>query len=428
MKHLTYYAPEKIVMPAYKRAEYLSGAGRKNATIFHNIIFINASYLSIEEFIKSFNDIDKPDYLNPDYKDKIVQAYWENQREFPNEDLMCFNQDIYYFEKALAAKYTKNEEMLTLFSQDNDFMIREILASRKDLPKHIVDKLITDPATSVRMFIIASDCPLSKEQVKLFAKDCNRDVVLALFANQKIKIDDEIIDYFVKYGSLEIKKRVVEGYRHSLTNEQIEYLLLPANNNIEIKCLLAMLYDLSEKTLLDLLKINQIQLLRQIAYRKDLTLPMVMMLIAKNNDSLNLDLVSNKSLLRNYPQMYQDLVSKVLQDSSYNITKQALQYYIRNLINNFKLPNNVLVHLTELNYKNTDCELANLILQIPNIPQYMVERVAFDSAINYLFEINYKGSQEYYTVGVSTPYFKLVLKIKDYVQKSGYVQSRPRFC
>lgn len=42
-----------------------------------------------------------------------------------------------------------------------------------------------------------------------------------------------------------------------------------------------MLYDLSEKTLLDLLKINQIQLLRQIAYRKDLTLPMVMMLIAK---------------------------------------------------------------------------------------------------------------------------------------------------
>jgi hypothetical protein len=206
MKHITYYAPEKIVMPAYKRAEYLSGAGRKNATIFHNIIFINASYLSIEEFINSFNDIDKPDYLNPDYKDKIVQAYWENQREFPNEDLMCFNQDIYYFEKALAAKYTKNEEMLTLFSQDNDFMIREILASRKDLPKHIVDKLITDPATSVRMFIIASDCPLSKEQVKLFAKDCNRDVVLALFANQKIKIDDEIIDYFVKYGSLEIKK------------------------------------------------------------------------------------------------------------------------------------------------------------------------------------------------------------------------------
>lgn len=414
-------------MPAYKRAEYLSGAGRKNAIIFHNIIFINTSYLSIEEFINSFNDIDEPDYLNPDYKEKIVQAYWENQREFPNEDLMCFNQDIYYFEKALAAKYTKNEEMLTLFSQDNDFMIREILASRKDLPEHIVDKLITDPTTSVRRFIIGSDCPLSKEQVKLFAKERNRDVVLDLFANQKIKIDDELIDYFVKYGSLEIKKRVVESYRHSLTNEQIEYLLLPANNNIEIKCLLAMLYDLSEKTLLDLLKTNQIQLLKQIAYRDDLTLPMVMMLIEKNNDSLNLDLVCNKSLLRNHPQIYQDLVFKVLQDSSHNIIKQALQYYIRNLINDFKLPNNVLIHLAELNYKNTDCELANLILQIPNIPQYMVERVAFDGAINYLFEINYKGRKKYYTVGANTPYFRLALKIKNYVQKSGYVQSIPRF-
>jgi hypothetical protein len=179
-----------------------------------------------------------------------------------------------------------------------------------------------------------------------------------------------------------------------------------------------MLYDLSEKTLLDLLKINQIQLLRQIAYRKDLTLPMVMMLIAKNNDSLNLDLVSNKSLLRNYPQMYQDLVSKVLQDSSYNITKQALQYYIRNLINNFKLPNNVLVHLTELNYKNSDCELANLILQIPNIPQYIAECVMFGGAINCLFESKYKDIKADYVVGKNTPSFKIALMIKDYVQKA----------
>lgn len=420
MRHITYWTNE-IFIPAYKRAEYLAGIGRKDATIFHNIIAVNASHLSIEEFINSFNDIDEPDYLNPDYKEKIVQAYWENQREFPNEDLMCFNRDISYFEKALATKYTKNEEMLTFLSQD-DFMIREILASRKDLPKHIVDKLITDPAISVRRLIIASDCPLSKEQVKLFAKEHNRDVVLDLFANQKIKIDDELIDYFVKYGSLEIKKRVVEGYRHSLTNEQIEYLLLPANNNIEIKCLLAMLYDLSEKTLFDLLKTNQIQLLRHIPYRDDLTIPMVMMLIAKNNDSLNLDLARNKSLLRIHPKIYQDLVFRVLQDSSHNIIKQALQYYIRNLINDFSLPNNVLVHLTELNYKNTDCELANLILQIPNIPQYMVERVAFDSSINHLIEFDYNYGEEYDMVGIHTPYFHLVLMIKDYVQKVGYAR------
>lgn len=417
MKHITY-------MPSNDGYDYFCGS--KDAQIFHNIIVVNFCALELDEFKNSFNDINDPEYLNSDYKEKIVQAYLENQREFPNEDLMYFDRDLSDFEKILVLKYSKNEKMIELLSQDEKHSIREVAAFRKDLPKHIVDNLIVDPVASVRESVIVSGRPLSKDQLKLFAKDTDNNIARVLFSSQNINIDDELIDYFVKYGSLEIKERLVECH-YPLTDEQIEYLFLPIHSNIDIKCSLVMLYDLSEKTLFNLLKTNQIQLLKQIAYRDDLTIPMVMMLIAKNNDSLNLDLVSNKSLLRNYPQMYQDLVSKVLQDSSYNITKQALQYYIRNLINNFKLPNNVLVHLTELNYKNTDCELANLILQIPNIPQYMVERVAFDSAINYLFEINYKGSQEYYTVGVNTPYFNLALKIKDYVQKSGYVQPRPRF-
>lgn len=411
------YRPNENFIPAYKRAEYLAGIGRKDATIFHNIIAVNASHLSIEEFINSFNDIDKSDYLNPDYKDKIVQAYWENQREFPNEDLICFNQDISYFEKALAAKYTKNEEMITHFSQDDDFMIREILASRKDLPDHIVNKLITDPVPSVREFIIVGDCPLSKEQVKLFAKDNKRDVVLALFANSKIKIDDELIDYFVKYGSMTIKERLVDG-NYSLTDEQIEHLFLPTHSNIDIKCSLVMLYKLSEKILLNVLKTDQIQLLRQIAYRDDLTIPMVMTLLEKDNDSLKLDLVRNKSLLRTYPQIYQDLVSKVLQDSSHNVTIQALQYYIHNLINDFKLSNDVLAHLAESNYKNTNSELTNLILQLPNIPQYIAECVMFEGAINCLFESKYKDIKADYVVGKNTPSFKIALMIKDYVQKA----------
>ena len=71
--------------------------------------------------------------------------------------------------------------------------------------------------------------------------------------------------------------------------------------------------------------------------------------------------------------------------------------------------------------------LADYLLQLPNIPQSMVERIAFDSAINYLFDVNYNGKKEYYTVGVNTPYFKLALKIKDYVANAGYVQSIPRF-
>lgn len=418
MKHIIYN-------PSNEGYDYFNGS--KDAQIFHNIIVVNFCVLELDEFKNSFNDINDPEYLNSDYKEKIVQAYWENQREFPNEDLMYFDRELSDFEKILVLKYSKNEKMIELLSQDEKHSIREVAAFRKDLPKHIVDNLIVDLVASVRESVIVNDyCPLSKEQVKLFAKETDCNIVRILFANQKIKIDDELIDYFIKYGSLAIKERLVECH-YPLTDEQIEYLFLPIHSNIDIKCSLVNFYKLSEKTLFKLLKTDQIQLLRQIAYRDDLTVPMVMMLIAKNNDSLNLDLVRNKSLLRNYPQMYQDLVSKVLQDSSHNIIKQALQYYIQNLINNFKLPNNVLVHLVEFNYKNGDMALANYILQIPDIPQSMVERVAFDSAINYLFEINYRGSKEYYTVGVNTPYFKLALKIKNYVQKSGYVQPRPRF-
>lgn len=415
------YSSNEIFIPTYKRAEYLAGIGRKDATIFHNIIAINASHLSIEEFINSFNDIDKSDYLNPDYKDKIVQAYWENQREFPNEDLICFNQDISYFEKALAAKYTKNEEMITHFSQDDDFMIREILASRKDLPDHIINKLISDPSRSVRMYL-AKDYPLSKEQIKLFAKDSVDDIARILFANpRKAKIDDEIIDHFVKYGSMEIKKYLL-CLHHPLTNEQIEYLLMPAHSNLEIKCLLAMIYKLSEKALLNLLKTDRIELLSRIAYRDDLTIPMIIKLIDKNDSSLNIDLARNKLLRSIAPQIYQDLMLKVLQDSDPNIVKKALYNYVSNLSNDLTLSSDILAYLIEVNYKNGDNEFANLILGIPDIPQYMVERVAFDSSINHLIEFDYNYGEEYDMVGIHTPYFHLVLMIKDYVQKVGYAR------
>ena len=415
------YSSNEIFIPTYKRAEYLAGIGRKDATIFHNIIAINASHLSIEEFINSFNDIDESDYLNPDYKDKIVQAYWENQREFPNEDLICFNQDISYFEKALAAKYTKNEEMITHFSQDDDFMIREILASRKDLPDHIINKLISDPSRSVRMYL-AKDYPLSKEQIKLFAKDSVDDIARILFANpRKAKIDDEIIDHFVKYGSMEIKKYLL-CLHHPLTNEQIEYLLMPAHSNLEIKCLLAMIYKLSEKALLNLLKTDRIELLSRIAYRDDLTIPMIIKLIDKNDSSLNIDLARNKLLRSIAPQIYQDLMLKVLQDSDPNIVKKALYNYVSNLSNDLTLSSDILAYLIEVNYKNGDNEFANLILGIPDIPQYMVERVAFDSSINHLIEFDYNYGEEYDMVGIHTPYFHLVLMIKDYVQKVGYAR------
>lgn len=419
MKHIIY-------TPSNDELDYLDGS--KDAFIFYNLIVINLETLTIDEFKNSFNDINNPEYLNSDYKETIVRAYLKNQQEFPNEDLMYFDRELSDFEKILVLKYSKNEKMIELLSQDEKHSIREVAASRKDLPKHIVDNLIVDPVASVRESAILNDyCSLSKEQVKLFAKETDCNIVRILFANQKIKIDDELIDYFVKNGSLAIKERLVECH-YPLTDEQIEYLAKPQNSNLETKCILASSYKLTDTIINSWLALREPKLHSAIASRSDLTKSTIDIIIAKNKHSLNMGLIHNDNLLVNLPEIYQYAMSSVLLNCDLDTMCITLYYYIHNLDKlKFKLSNDVLQYLVEFNYKKGDMGLADYILQIPNIPQSMVERVAFDSAINYLFDVNYNGKKEYYTVGVNTPYFNLALKIKDYVQKSGYVQPRPRF-
>lgn len=424
MKNIT-YTPKENSTIAYQRAGHLVNDEQKSAIIFHNVIAINASHLSIKEFQNSFNNIDDPDYLEPDYKEKVVQAYLDNQREFPNEDLMCFDQEISYSEKELVAKYTKNEEMLARLSQDDYFSIREILASRLDLPNYIVDKLINDPLTSVHK-CLAKNYPLSKEQIKRLAKENNSHIAELLFSNPNIDIDDELIDYFVKHGSLKIKEQLVSAH-YPLTNQQIEYSLISARNSIEIKCSLALSYDLPEKTLFNLLDTRKLKLLSKIASRGDLTIPMIDKLLAKNDDSLKLDLIFNNSLISHSPKTYEYLLLKALRDKNITVVKEAVRLYILNFNKKLKLSNDLLLYVVDLNYKNGDKDLANLILHIPDIPQYLVERVAFDGTINYLFDINFNGIKGYYNVGAKTPYFSLALRIKDYVTKAGYVKSIPCF-
>lgn len=104
-----------------------------------------------------------------------------------------------------------------------------------------------------------------------------------------------------------------------------------------------------------------------------------------------------------------------------------MRQYILNFNKDLKLSSDLLLYLVDANYKNGDKDLANLILHISDIPQYIVERVAFDGAINYLFYINFNGIKEYYNVGAKTPYFPLVLTIKDYVTKADYVKRIPCF-
>lgn len=426
MKRICYTPPHHLVQ-FYEENKHLKEL--KNVVIFHDIICVQFGTYSLDEFKNSFNDIDESDYLEPDYKEKVVQAYLENQQEFPNEDLMYFDRELSYIDKKLIANHSKNEKMIELLSQDDDINIREVVAFRKELPKHIIDKLIVDPVASVRDSVTVSDYPLSKEQLKLFAKETDRNVIGVLLSHKgrSIITDPELTDYFIKNGSFVVKEVLCDALP-DLTDEQIEYLAKPQNSNLETKCILARSYNLTDTIINSWLASKSPELHNAIVSRDDLTKSMVDIIIAKNKHFLNISLIHNDDLLENSPEIYQYAMSSVLLNCGFDTMCRTLHYYIHNLDKlKFKLSNDALQHLVEFNYKKGDIVLADYILQIPNIPQSMVERVAFDSAINYLFDVNYNGKKEYYTVGVNTPYFKLVLKIKDYVANAGYVQSIPRF-
>jgi len=316
MRHITYWTNE-IFIPAYKRAEYLAGIGRKDATIFHNIIAVNASHLSIEEFINSFNDIDKSDYLNPDYKDKIVQAYWENQREFPNEDLMYFDGDFSYRDKVLIANYSKNTKMLEQILADSNASIRQELIKRKDLPPYIVDQLICDSDTGIR-FGILDLLPLTKEQIKLYVKENDERIVATLFAKYGETFDDEMVDYFVKNGSNEIKEEISAFHftNITLTDEQIDFLIQAENSSLRTKEHLISSHKLSERVLNFLLNLNNISLIRAIAYyRYDLTKSMIDKIIESNEHSAMLSLFQNTKLCLKSTSLYQYAALQILKIS-----------------------------------------------------------------------------------------------------------------
>lgn len=428
MKHIFYTPPYHLVQ-FYKENKHLKEL--KDAIIFHDIIIVNSDSYSLDEFKNSFNDIYASDYLEPDYKEKVVQAYLGNKQEFPNEDLIYFDRELSYSEKKLIAKYSKNEKMIELLSQDDDFNIRESVAFRENLPKHIVDRLIADSVSSVRDTVIVAGYSLSKEQLKLFVKETDRNVIGGLLSRQgkgePIITDPVLLDYFVKNGSF-IVKEVLCNALPDLTDEQIEYLAKPQNSNLQTKCILASSYELTDTIINSWLTLREPELHSVITSRADLTKSMIDIIVAKHNRAFNIGLIYNDRLFENSPEIYQYAMSSVLLNGSRDTMRKTLYYYIHNLDKlKFKLTNDVLQYLVDFNYENADIGFADYILQIPDIPQYIIERVLFDSAINYLFEVYYNSSKKYYTVGAKTPYFKLALKIKDYVQKSGYVQPRPRF-
>lgn len=389
-------------------------------TIFHNIIALNTNigYFTLEEFLNSFNDASQLDYLEPEYKEKVVEAYWENQNEFPNEDLMCFDGDFSYRDKVLIANYSKNTKMLEQILADSNSSIRQELIKRKDLPPYIVDQLICDSDTGIR-FGILDLLPLTKEQIKLYVKENDERIVATLLAKYGESFDDEMVDYFVKNGSNEIKEEISAFHftNITLTDEQIDFLCQSENSNLRTKEHLISSHKLSERVLNFLLNLNNISLIRAIAYyRHDLTKAMIDKIIESNEDSAMLSLLQNSKLCLNSTSLYQYAALQILKSDDIELLKVALGYYARMQdINYLRLPTELMEHLVQVNDKKGGHKFINFLLRVQGIPQYLVELVIFDSLTKCKTDRMSVKYNWYYTLNKNSQYQLIIQKVMNYI-------------
>ena len=385
-------------------------------TIFHNIIALNTNigYFTLEEFLNSFNDASQLDYLEPEYKEKVVEAYWENQNEFPNEDLMCFDGDFSYRDKVLIANYSKNTKMLEQILADSNSSIRQELIKRKDLPPYIVDQLICDSDTGIR-FGILDLLPLTKEQIKLYVKENDERIVATLLAKYGESFDDEMVDYFVKNGSNEIKEEIsaFPFTNITLTDEQIDFLSQSENSSLRTKEHLISSHKLSERVLNFLLNLNNISLIRAIAYyRYDLTKSMVEKIIESNEHSAMLSLLQNSKLCLKSTSLYQYAALQILKSDDIELLKVALGYYARMQdITYLRLPTELMEHLVQVNDKKGGHKFINFLLRVQGIPQYLVELVIFDSLTKCKTDRMSVKHNWYYILNKNTQYQLIIQKV-----------------
>ena len=423
MKHI-FYKPKETVNQTIILYPIQDNENVKNITIFHNIIATHTGFLTLDEFTNSFNDASQLDYLEPEYKERVVRAYLDNQKEFPNEDLMYFDGDFSYLDKILIARYSKNTKMFERISTDLNPLIRQELAKRKYLPQHIINKLAQDPDKGVRLNIVPR--PLTKEQLKLYAQENDFVVIDNLFANHQNMFDDELVEYFVKNGSDEIKSFLTSGnvsqfLKNTLTNEQIDYLaqfksFWMTKADLETKSHLLSNHKLSEETLNYLLDSWNLILMGEAAhYRGDLTKSMIDKMIKRDNNILYRALLENDELRSKSFPVYEYAVQQILKRDDAEFLIEALDYYVRKQeIIDIKLPLEILEHFVNVNHKKGNLELANLILHIKNIPQCLAERVAFDSLNNYKFIKSFERNKEYYRLGKGTPFSAFIRQIRNY--------------
>lgn len=421
MKHI-FYKPKETVNQTIILYPIQDNENVKNITIFHNIIATNTWFLTLDEFINSFNDASQLDYLEPEYKERVVRAYWQNQKECPNEDLMYFDGDFSYLDKQLIAKYSKNAKMLERISMDYNVFIRSGLIGRTDLPEYIANKLILDPTQYIRLGM-ATDHPLSKEQIKLYAKESEDVVAYELIRKYCSGFDDEIVEYFVKNGSHAIKQNLSNWHltRITLTNEQVEFLAKPKNSGFRTQENLIRHYELSENAVVSILnfwryyKLVKFELMKSLVYRYYLTETIVDRIIESDEDSLKLALIVNIPLYDNSHSVYQYAILQILWSDDINFLTKALKNYIKaQETTHLSLPIELLEHLIKINYKKGNLEFADSLLRIQDIPQHLAERIIFDSLTNYKVVNSKEKDKWYYTFGKSTQYSSMIQKVMDY--------------
>lgn len=431
MKHI-FYKPKESAYQTIMIYPISDDSHPKDITIFHNIIATHTWVLTLDEFINSFNDDSDPNYLEPEYKDKVVQAYWKNQEEYPNEDLMYFDGNFSHLDKILISKYSKNEKMLERILRDYNPAIRTELTGRTDLPEHIANKLIFDSDRNVRLKM-ATDYPLSIEQIKLYAKEQDEDIPYHFFKRYYRAFNEETIEYFIQNGTNAIKRYLSHPYISGikLTSDQVEFLSKPQNSCLRTKENLISYHKLPEHIINSFLcdsRFNVLErgrLTRVLASNSDyLTNAIVDKIIEINKNSwkfrlfenYELRLIENYGLLKNSPSVYQYATLEILNFNDVSwFSMSAIDYYLEHQKKiNLTLPIKLLEHLVLVNNKKCNLIFANKLLHIQGIPQYLAESIIVNTLINYKVTNPSKEGKEYNNFGRDTKYSLMIKQVMDY--------------
>ena len=190
----------------------------------------------------------------------------------------------------------------------------------------------------------------------------------------------------------------------------------PKNSPLKAKKNLLYVRELPEAILIHLLNLDDLELMCEAAqYRDDLTKPMIDKMIKKEHNPLDLFLLRNKELQEHSLPAYEYAVHQSLKRDNAEFLIEALDYYVyKQHTINLKLPINLLEHLANVSHQKGNLKLANLVWHIKDIPQYLAERITFDTLTNYKFVKSFKRNKEYYCLGKRTSFSVFVQQIRDY--------------